>query len=99
IVLQLSYKDVYLSHFYKTKKIIESLNSGDIMAFDEIGCLDKSGSRILVFSGKFKEEMKKYINKGYRPFKARVNHLLFWKQEDLDFETLIVLPHLELIKD
>ena len=69
------------------------------MEFDENGCMDEKGNRVLVFSGKFKEEMRKYISRGYRPLSAKVNHILFWKQEDCEHETTIVLPQLEFIRD
>ncbi len=98
IVLQLKYKDVFLSHFYKTKQYVEQLNSGDVMKFDENGCMDERGNRVLIFSAKFKEEMKKFTDRGYKPFSAKVNHILYWKQEDREDETLIVLPQLEFVK-
>lgn len=99
IVFQLSYKDVYLSYFYQTKKYVEALSSGDSMKFDENGCMDEKGNRVLIFSGRFKEEMKKFINIGYRPFAAKVNNILFWKQEDFEHEALVVFPQLEFIRD
>ena len=98
IVLQLKYKDVYLSHFYKTRKYIEALKSGDVIEFDENGCKDEKGNRVLIFSGKFKEEIRKYISMGYKPLSAKVNHILFWRQEDSEKETMIVLPQLEFTK-
>lgn len=98
IVLQLGYKDVYLSYFYNARKYVESLNSGDFLNFDEDGCFDSKSNRVLAFSAKFKEEMKKYLDKGYKPSLARVNHILFWKQEEFEYETLIVFPQLEFIK-
>lgn len=99
IVLQLKYKDVFLSHFYKTRKFVEELNSGDVIRFDENGCLDETGNRVLIFSAKFRQEMKGFTDKGYRPSSARVNHILFWKQEDREDETLIVLPQIEFVKE
>lgn len=99
IVLQLKYKDVYLSHFYKTREFVEKLISGNLISFDENGCMDERGNRILIFSASFKQEIGKHIIKGYKPLSAKVNHILFWKQQDLEDETLIVLPQLEFIKD
>lgn len=99
IVLQLKYNDVYLSHFYKIKEYVEKLNSGDIMEFDEYGCIDNNGNRVVLFSKKFNEEMRKYIDMGYKPLAAKIKNILYWKQEDCSDETMIVLPHLEFIKD
>jgi ATP-dependent DNA helicase RecQ len=98
ISMQLKYNDVYLSYFYKTIKLVQKLNSGDILHFDENGCKDENGVYILLFSSKFKNEIQTYIEKGYKPFSAKVNHILFWKEENKEKETLIVLPQLTFIK-
>jgi ATP-dependent DNA helicase RecQ len=98
IAMQLEYKDVFLSYFYKTIKSVQKLNSGDILHFDENGCKDENGVYILLFSSKFKNEIQTYIEKGYKPFSAKVNHILFWKEENKEKETLIVLPQLTFIK-
>jgi ATP-dependent DNA helicase RecQ len=98
IAMQLEYKDVFLSYFYKTIKLVQKLNSGDILHFDENGCKDENGVYILLFSSKFKNEIQTYIEKGYKPFSAKVNHILFWKEENKEKETLIVLPQLTFIK-
>ena len=90
---------MYLSHFYKTRKYVEELSSGDVIKFDDKGCIDEKGNRIIIFSASFKQDMKKHTIRGYKPLSAKVNHILFWKQEDRENETLIVLPQLEFIKD
>jgi ATP-dependent DNA helicase RecQ len=99
IAMQLKYTDVYLSHFYRTIRLVKRLNSGDILQFDENGCFDKDGNNVLLFSTKFKNEIQIYMEKGYKPLSAKVNHILFWKQEDSEKETLIVLPQLTFINN
>ena len=99
IAFQLKYSDVYLSNFYRTTRLVRRLNSGDMLRFDENGCLDKNGTQILLFSAKFKNELKTYVEKGYKPLSAKVNNILFWKQEDREKETLIVLPQLTFKKN
>ncbi len=69
------------------------------MEFDEYGCIDNNGNRVVLFSKKFNEEMRKYIDMGYKPLAAKIKNILYWKQEDCSDETMIVLPHLEFIKD
>jgi len=98
IAMQLEYKDVFLSYFYKTIKSVKKLNSGDILEFDEKGCKDKNGVYILLFSARFKNEIQTYMEKGYKPYSAKVNHILFWKEENKEKETLVVLPQLTFIK-
>ena len=99
IALQLKYNDVYLSYFYRTIGLVKRLNSGDILQFDENRCFDENGNNVLLFSTKFKNEIQKYMEKGYKPLSAKVNHILFWKQEDSEKETLIVLPQLTFTKN
>ncbi len=69
------------------------------MKFDDNGCIDERDNRILIFSANFKQEMRKCMVKGYKPLSARINHVLYWKQEDREDVTLIVLPQLEFIKN
>ena len=90
---------MYLSYFYRTIGLVKRLNSGDILQFDENRCFDENGNNVLLFSTKFKNEIQKYMEKGYKPLSAKVNHILFWKQEDSEKETLIVLPQLTFTKN
>ncbi len=99
IAMQLKYKDVYLSRFYRTTGLVKRLNSGEMLQFDENGCMDKNGSYIVLFSAKFKNDIQIYMEKGYKPLSAKVNHILFWKQEDSEKETLIILPQLTFAKN
>lgn len=98
IVKQLRHRDIYLSYFYRLQHNVKRLKSGDKLQVDESGCLDLNGNRILYFSKRFKNEMQKYIYKGYRPVDAKVDYILFWEEEDKGKEIPIVFPAIEFEK-
>lgn len=98
IMLQLDYKDIYLSYFNNTQINVDNLISGDELKVDKNGCLDQSDNRILMFSNKFKDEIKSQQEKGYHMAKAKVNHILFWQEEGADKEIMVLFPEVEFIK-
>lgn len=52
----------------------------------------------MIFSKKFKGELQSYLNKGYAFSTARVRHVVFWKQENAESDTRVLLPIIELTK-
>ena len=98
-LLQLSYKDVFLDYYKNTQRKIANLISGDKLLVDGEGCSDVDGSRVLRFSKKFKEDIRCYGTKGYRPVSAKVNHVIFWKGEGNDDEIQVLFPVIEFRKD
>ena len=98
IILQLGYKDVYLSYFYSTQRAVANLLSGDDLKVDEEGCQDQNGNHVLLFSSKFKEVVKYQESKGYHLIKAKVNHILYWQQEGNNEEILVLFPEVEFGK-
>ena len=95
IVKQLRHRDLYLSYFYRVQNTVARLKSGDELKVDESGCLDLAGNRVLCFSNKFKQELFAYNKKGYHPIGAKVDYILYWKDENKDIEVPIVFPVLE----
>ncbi|HHV12353.1 MAG TPA: hypothetical protein GXX75_18925 [Clostridiales bacterium] len=91
IIKQLRHRDIFLSYFYKVQKAVENLKSGDELKMDEAGCLDLAGNRVLYFSERFKKELQQFEEKGYHPVGARVDYILYWKEEDKE-EVPIVFP-------
>ncbi len=99
IIMQLCMKDVALSNFYYRQRYVERLMCGYKLKADSLGCYDIYGNEVLRFSSKCKGEMQRYLDKGYRISKASVNMIVYWKQQDRDDETLVVLPEIELTRD
>ncbi|SHJ68759.1 ATP-dependent DNA helicase RecQ [Dethiosulfatibacter aminovorans DSM 17477] len=100
LYLPLSYKDVFLSYSYEKKVsgLLENLVGGDQLIVDMNGCYDREKNQVLIFSRKFKNELQSYLNKGYAFSTARVRHVVFWKSEDAEYDTRVLLPIIELTK-
>ncbi|HHU73642.1 MAG TPA: RecQ family ATP-dependent DNA helicase [Clostridiales bacterium] len=98
IVKQLRHRDIFLSYFYKVRNLVCKMKSGDKLKVDEAGCLDLEGNRILYFSERFKKELKQFKRKGYQPIDAKVDYVLYWKEEKKEQEVPIVFAVLEFEK-
>lgn len=98
IMVQLGYKDTYLSYFANTQDRIEKLVSGNELRIDEEGCLDNHNNRILIFSNRFKKQIAYHKSKGYHISKARVNYIIYWRQEDAEQDIKVVFPEVEFVK-
>lgn len=96
ILLQLSMKDVYLTNYYRTQKYVELLTCGDRLLLDSEGCNDVEKRKILTFSKKFKERLDVYFKNGFCYAKAKVNIMVYWKEEQKENYTLVALPQIEL---
>lgn len=101
LYLPLSYKDVYLSYNYdkKVSVLLENLVGGDELVVDLNGCYDMRKNKVLIFSKKFKKELQSYIARGYAFSVAHVKHVVFWKQENENNDTRVLLPIIKLELD
>lgn len=99
IVKQLRHKDIFLSYFYKLRKAVEHLKSGDKLLLDDAGCLDGEGNRVMYFSKQFQGDLQKMKQKGYQPVNACVDYILYWEEDGKGEEVQIVLPILEFERD
>ncbi len=101
IAIQLTHSDVFLDYFFSSQRAVGNLMSGDMLGVDGIGCYAPDGERMLRFSSKFKEEIAKQEEKGYKLLEARVNQVVYWQKEcgdeDRKIEEIrIVLPEVVL---
>jgi len=94
ISIQLTHKDVNLGYFKYVQRQIKPIKSGDILSIDEEGCLYNDKERILKFSSKQLEEIKKLETEGYLPTRAVVSFLVYWYDQENEKESLIVLPEM-----
>ncbi len=96
--IQLTYKDVWLDHFYYCQDQISELVSGDeILAFDDC-CRNIKGKVILKYSKLFLNKIEKMKQKNYFPQEGKIKNIVYWKKEDSDHEIRIILPELYLKK-
>ncbi|PIF01182.1 MAG: ATP-binding protein [Maribacter sp.] len=98
LVMHLTHKDIWLDYFISRQHIISHCKSGDKLEVDKNGCSDKNGKSILKFSTKFKKEIIKNENQGFKLSEANINYMVYWKKEELEDEILIILPELKFIK-
>ena len=101
IMLQTTHKDVVLDYFKNKKEIILSLQSGMSLKIDNNFLYTEiNGEDVYIakFSRAFTEKLELLSKKGYKLTKATIQFIVFWKSEDDDEETPIILTNLTFIK-
>ncbi|OEI81032.1 ATP-binding protein [Formosa algae] len=98
LLINLSFKDVWLNYFASKQHIISNFRSGDSLKVNDLGCYDNSGHCVLKFSNSFKAKKIAYQNKGFMIKEAKINYILYWYNEQTDKELLIILPELTFIR-
>jgi ATP-dependent DNA helicase RecQ len=76
IVLHLTHKDIWLDFFLSRQNLLLNLKSGDNLAVNNDGCVDKNGNCILKFSNSFKEKLTAFESKGYKLKSAGINYIV-----------------------
>jgi len=95
VVLQLSYRDVYLNSFIKYQSSIYKLISGQQIYIDsESLCLSNENRKITIgkLSNLGKNKIEHFNELGYTQIKAVIRFIVYWKGENMDKEIQIVLP-------
>ncbi len=96
IAIYLTHKDVNLGYFSFVQNRISRLVSGAPLRVQEGGLGNLNNELVLKYSQKFAETLQGWNKKGYQITKAQVNYLVYWKGEQDEKESLIVLPRLIL---
>jgi len=96
LALQLSYKDVFLDFFISKfrQRLISELTAGDELAIHDDNYLYSKGQAVLKFSKRGMERIQLFKEKNYIPTSAKIRYTVFWKKENTDNETRIILPEL-----
>jgi ATP-dependent DNA helicase RecQ len=94
LVMQLTFKDVWLDFFFSCQNLIAQLNTGDVLTVDESGCRNSKGQRVLKFSKQFIKKVEIMRQNNYIPKTAKIRFIVYWQKEDLEYEIRIVLPEL-----
>ncbi len=100
LYISLSYKDVFLSYYYdkKVRVCLDNIIAGDELIVNMKGCYDKNNNLVLIFSKKFRTDLENHINRGYKLSGAKARYIVYWKSEDEEIDTKILLPIVELKK-
>jgi len=94
IVMQLSYKDIWLDYFINRQHLVSQLTSGDALIINADECRTANGQAILKFSKQFLNTIEAQKQNGYHLKRAKVNFIIYWKKEDTEREVKIILPEL-----
>ena len=96
IGLYLTHKDVQLGYFEYIQQRIEKLQSGSGLNVMEEGLANTQGELVLKYSKAFKDALDVRKSKGFRLIAAKVNFVVYWKDEAKTNEVKIVLPKILL---
>ncbi|PWT95846.1 MAG: RecQ family ATP-dependent DNA helicase [Bacteroidetes bacterium] len=98
MVLQLTFKDIWLDYFKNKQYLISQLISGDILTLYGYECLNSKGQSVLKFSQQFIKEIENIKKGNYELRGAKINFVVYWRREGEEKEVLILLPELTFIR-
>ncbi len=94
LIVQLSFKDVWLDYFTTRQYHISQLIAGDPLIIKGKECLDKNGRTVLKFSSQFLQQMESFTRNNFYPEEAKVRFIIYWKKEGAIEEARIILPEI-----
>lgn len=94
IVMQLTFKDVWLDFFETCQPVIRELTSGDELIVNGESCFNSKSQQVLRFSKQFTNKMENLKIKSYKPVTAKIRFIILWKKENAENEIRIVLPEI-----
>jgi ATP-dependent DNA helicase RecQ len=97
VSLLLNHKDVKLNYFEFVQHRINGLQSGDALTLLEDGLGNNKKEQVVRYSQRFKEILEGWKNKGFTIKKARVNFIVYWKDEEKNGEVKVLLAELFLV--
>ena len=92
LAMHLTYKDVWLDYFITRQHLVSQLTSGDTLAINRDECTNSKGQSVLKFSKHFLSTIESVKQTGFHLKQAKVNFIVYWKKEDEEQETKIILP-------
>jgi len=99
ITLHLTLRDVYLGYFEYVPNLTNSIYSGLRLQPSDEGLKNAQGELLVKYSQKFKTVLQEHFDKGFKIAAAKINFIVYWKDEDKQKESKIVLPSLLLKKE
>jgi len=98
IAMYLTHKDVYLGYFeFVQRRMHDRISGASLFVMDE-GLGNSNRELILKYSKKFMEDLQNRLSKGFRIQEAKINFIIYWKDEAKEKEIKIILPQLLLVK-
>jgi ATP-dependent DNA helicase RecQ len=99
LAMQLTHEHVQLGYFEFIQRRVSNLLSGELLRIKDEGCANAREELVLKFSKKFIETLELQAKLGYKPKRAKANHIVYWQAEESDKEVKIVLPELNFEKN
>jgi len=94
LVLHLAHNDLNLGYFAFIQHRVNAMVSGATMIVNPEGCTNDKGELVLKFSKRFLERLIEIKESGFQLKEAKVNFIVYWKNEDAEQEMRIILPQL-----
>ncbi|MFD2921312.1 RecQ family ATP-dependent DNA helicase [Terrimonas rubra] len=98
ITLHLTHRDVQLGYFEYVQHRINHLFSGTSLQPLDDGLSNPHGEQMLKYAQKFKATLQAYYDRGFSITTAKINFVVYWKDEAKQKESKIILPSLLLQK-
>ncbi len=92
ITLHLTHRDVQLGYFEYVHHRLHSLFSGATLKPLEDGLANAHGEQLLKYAQKFRTALQAHYQRGFRVTAARINFVVYWKDEVKQKEVKILLP-------
>jgi len=99
ITIHLTLRDVQLGYFEYIQNRINLIFSGSRLQPSDDGLKNGHGEFIVKYSQKFKTILQERFDQGFKIAAAKINFIVYWKDEEKQKESKIVLPSLLLKKD
>ncbi|WP_222431139.1 hypothetical protein [Pedobacter suwonensis] len=96
--MHLTLRDVQLGYFEHIQNRINSSFSGLRLQPSDQGLKNGHGELIVKYSQKFKNILQERFDQGFKIAAAKINFIVYWKDEEKQKESKIVLPSLLLKK-
>ena len=99
VVLQLSYRDVYLGFFKNRTNELLSLRSGDGLTYRDWLLYDLGGRPVAKLSATMQQRLTEWQERGYQVTGAKVRFIVAWKPKDApktERETAVLLVDLAM---
>ena len=97
LIMHLTHKDVFLDFFKDKKSTILRLRSGMRLKLNRNQlciCGKTSLMPVGVLSKKCRDEIQKYMSRGYTPYDATIRFICAWNNKDIDEEVAVILADL-----
>ena len=94
LVMQLTFKDVWLDYFIGKQYLVSQLVSGEELKLKGDECVNSKGQSVIKFSQNFTSQIETMKERNYELISAKVNFIIYWLKEGAEQEVKIILPEL-----